>query len=278
MWKVGSLQVVRVLEVELPVPRDLLAIGSDPEALLATSPWAVPALANEEGQVYFSLSATCVESQGCKIVIDPWISFDQRRGQPDAAEQAERQLASLGEAGFAPDEVDVVVSTHIDGVGWSTRPEGSAWVPSFPEARYLWTASEVERVLADGGDDATSLAPLLESGRVDRVEAPHAITSEVRLEAAPGHAPGNVNVWIESDGDAAVVAGDLILHPLQMADPDWAGLDMDGEQAAASRRALLADAEKRAALVIGPHFPSPGAFRVASDGAAWRPLDVPTTR
>ncbi len=278
MWKIGSLDLVRVLEVELPVPKELLQIGSDPEALLASSPWATPALATEEGQVYFSLSAICVESQGRKIVIDPWISFDQRRAQPDAADQAERQLASLDAAGFAPEEVDVVVATHIDGIGWSTRPSASGWVPSFPKARYLWTASEVERVLSEGGEEAASLAPLVEADCVDRVEAPYAITSEVRLEAAPGHTPGNVNVWIESGGDAAVVAGDLLLHPLQLADPDWGGLDMDAEEASVSRRKLLGEAERRGALVIGPHFPSPGAFRVVSEGDTWRPLDVPATR
>ncbi|MBW2282763.1 MAG: MBL fold metallo-hydrolase, partial [Deltaproteobacteria bacterium] len=220
----------------------------------------------------------CVESEGRKIVIDPWISFDPRRAQPDAPEQAEKQLAALADAGFAPGDVDVVVSTHLDGIGWSTRPDGDGgWIPSFPNARYVWTSLEIDRVLDDDAGDAASLAPLLDAGCVDTVAAPHALTSEVRLEPAPGHTPGNVNVWIESGGDAAVVVGDLLLHPLQLADPDWGGLDMDAAGASAARRKLLAAAEKSGALVIGPHFPTPGAFRVESAGGAWRPIDPPTS-
>lgn len=272
-WQIGELEVVSVTEARLPVPPDLLSIGSDPQALIARTDWAHPQHVTDEGHVWFALSATCVESDGRRLVIDPWISFDQRRGQPDAAVQAAKQLDALAEAGFPADEVDVVVSTHVDGIGWSTRPEGSAWVPSFPKARYVWTDAEIERVLGDDDSgDAQSLAPLLEAGCVDRVQAPHALTRHVRLEAAPGHTPGNVNVWIESGDASAVVVGDMILHPLQMADPDWAGLDLDGAAAARSRRALLAEAETRGTLVIGPHFPEPGAFRVERDGDAWRPL------
>lgn len=273
-WQVGSLKVTRVTEAVVPVPPELLRIGSDPEALIAASDWAHPAHVTAEGHVYFSLTATCVESEARKIVIDPWISFDQRRAQPDAAEQAETQLGRLAAAGFAPEEIDLVVSTHIDGIGWSTRPGPDGWVPSFSKARYVWTALEVDRVQADAGDEAQSLAPLLAAGCVDSVEAPYALTRELRLEPAPGHTPGNVNVWIESGDAAAVVVGDLVLHPLQMADPDWGGLDSDAEQAALSRRALLAQAEQRGALVIGPHFPEPGAFRVARDGDTWRPVDA----
>ena len=280
-FRIGGLTVTRVVEAELPVAGELLSIGSDPPALLASSPWAIPGLVTEDGRVYFALAATCVESEGRKIVIDPWISFDARRAQPDAPEQAARQLAALAGAGFAADEVDLVVSTHIDGIGWSTRPLTSdgprQWVPSFPNARYVWTSLEIDRVLAEDGDDAASLAPLLDAGRVDAVSAPHALTSQVRLEPAPGHAPGNVNVWIESAGDAAVVVGDLVLHPLQLADPDWGGLDADPEQARIARRNVLTAAEKSGALVIGPHFPTPGAFRIEAADGAWRPVDAPTS-
>ena len=284
-WRIGGLTVTRVLEAELPLPGELLSIGADPEALLASSQWATPGLATEDGRVYFALAATCVESEDRKIVIDPWISFDPRRAQPDAAEQAARQLEALADVGFAPEQVDLVVSTHIDGIGWSTRPDGSGtrpgafedWVPSFPNARYVWTSLEIDRVVAEGGGEAASLAPLLDAGCVDAVSAPHALTSEIRLEPAPGHTPGNVNVWIESGGDAAVVVGDLLVHPLQLADPDWGGLDADPEQARAARRSVLMAAEKSGALVIGPHFPTPGAFRIESAGGAWRPMDPPAS-
>jgi glyoxylase-like metal-dependent hydrolase (beta-lactamase superfamily II) len=272
-FAVGGLEVVRVVELEVPLPRQVLAIGAEPDALIARAGWATPRYVTEDGQIRFALAATCVVSDGRRVVIDPCISFDQRKLGDAGVEQADRFFSSLAKAGFAAADVDLVLHTHVDGIGWSTRPQGDAWIPGFPNARYLWTASELDRVAGEGGVEAQSLQPLLDSGRVDAVTAPVSVTSHVRLEPAPGHTPGNVNVWIEADGEAAVVVGDLLVHPLQCIEPDWTGLDLDGEAAARTRRAVLADAEARDALVIGPHFPAPGAFRVVAEGEGWRPTE-----
>jgi glyoxylase-like metal-dependent hydrolase (beta-lactamase superfamily II) len=269
-FAVGGLEVVRVLELEVPLPREVLSIGREPDELIARAGWATPRYVTEDGRIRFALAATCVVSDGRRVVIDPCISFDQRKLGDAGVEQADRFFGSLAKAGFAAAEVDLVLHTHVDGIGWSTRPQGNGWIPGFPNARYLWTASELDRV---DDEEAQSLQPLLDAGLVDAVTAPVSVTSNVRLEPAPGHTPGNVNVWIEAAGEAAVVVGDLVVHPLQCADPDWTGLDLDGEAAARSRRAVLADAEARSALVIGPHFATPGAFRVVGEGEGWRPRD-----
>ena len=68
---------------------------------------------------------------------------------------------------------------------------------------------------------------------------------------------------------SAVVVGDHVLSPLQCADPDWAGLDMDPAASPRLRRTLLAECAERGTLMIGPHFGSPGAGRVRARGNAW---------
>ena len=268
--QVGSVDLTRVLELEVPVPRETLAIGRSPADLISSAKWATPEYVTDEGLVRFALAATCLISDDRKVVIDPCISFDQRKAA-DGEAQASRFFAAMAASGFPAEEVDIVAHTHIDGVGWDTRPEGEGWVPGFPNARHLFTRTEVERVLKADTDETRALQVLLDARVVEQVDAPLDVSSHVRLEPAPGHTPGNVNVWIESEGESAVVVGDLLLHPLQCADPEWAGLDFDAERAVAARRRVLAEATERGSLVIGPHFASPGAFHVVADGAGWRP-------
>ncbi|MEN8185009.1 MAG: MBL fold metallo-hydrolase, partial [Myxococcota bacterium] len=136
--------------------------------------------------------------------------------------------------------------------------------------RHLWSRTEIERVRDGGLPDAESLQPLLDAGVVDTLDTPCQLTPHVTLRPSPGHTPGNVDIWIDCDGESAVVVGDQILNPLQCADPDWSGLDMDPAAAPGLRRALLEECEARGTLLIGPHFGSPGAGRVRREGATWR--------
>lgn len=273
MWHVGAARITRVLEIEVPAPRELLAIGEDPDALVERNTWAQPHFVSPEGLAVFALAATCVEIGDARVVVDPCISFDARMQGPSAIDQAVAFLdGAMPAAGWDPGTVDLVVNTHVDGVGWNTRPQeqGDGSRSAFPNARHVWSATEIETVSAEGRPDAEALQLLLDAGRVEAVDPPCDLTEGVRIVPSAGHTAGNVDVWIESDGDDAVVAGDAILSPLQAADPGWAGLDAFPERAAELRRELLARCAERGTLLIGPHFGSPGAGRVVADGDAWR--------
>ena len=279
-FKVGDLELLRGVELEFPLGPAVLPIGREPKALVERSSWARPHFVTEGGDIVFALSALALVSGGRRVVIDPCLSFDLRRENPDIAERAAALLDDLlPAAGFAPERVDLVLNTHIDGVGWNLRPRPGGWVPSFPNARTLITRLELERLGAGEqpleAGDAQSLAPLLDAGLVDPVEAPLQVTPEISLRPSPGHTIGNVDIWIESRGESAVVVGDHILNPLQCADPDWTGLDEQADRAPSVRRALLEECAARDTLLIGPHFGSPGAGRVRAHGDAWRLDRVP---
>jgi glyoxylase-like metal-dependent hydrolase (beta-lactamase superfamily II) len=80
-------------------------------------------------------------------------------------------------------------------------------------------------------------------------------------------------VRISSRGEDAVITGDLMHHPSQMARPQWASnFDFDQEAARATRRSFLARYADRPVLVIGTHFATPTAGRVVRDGDAYRLL------
>jgi len=80
------------------------------------------------------------------------------------------------------------------------------------------------------------------------------ISPEIRLTPSVGHTPGHVSVMIESEGERAVITGDMAHHPWQMAHPDWTLADVDPKVAALTRSRLFAEWADQPILVIGTHF------------------------
>ena len=181
-----------------------------------------------------------------------------------------RFLEDLAEAGFPRERVDTVLCTHlhVDHVGWNTMLKDGKWVPTFPNARYLFGRKEFEHwSKAPAGPDRDvqmdSVRPILDAGLADLVAMDHRITSEVYLEPTLGHTPGHVSVCISSKGDEAVITGDLMHHPVQCAEPDWAArFDVDPDAARRTRRAFLERHAGKPVLVLGTHFATPTAGRV----------------
>ena len=83
----------------------------------------------------FEVSGFGVRIGDRRIVIDPWMAFDQRRVEPDGVARWQRISHELTAADLAPADVDTVLFTHLDGVGWSVGPDGAT--PNFPNARHL---------------------------------------------------------------------------------------------------------------------------------------------
>jgi glyoxylase-like metal-dependent hydrolase (beta-lactamase superfamily II) len=251
IWDVGAVKVERVSEpgFELVLPQD----PSIRALLRANESWLAPAFVTDELALRIGASATVVHSEGLTIVVDPWLVF----GGPDPDARNDGLIAALEQAGTKAEDVDVVAYTHIDGVGA---------LGCFPNARYLLTGPELQR------DDIADAAAAIEAtGQLDIVDAGHRITSEVTLEAAPGHSAGHVVASIESGGAAAVVAGHLFLHPSQVAAHGARpGLDEDPAVAAVTRGALLERMASAGALLIGPLFAEPGGGVVVRAGDSYQ--------
>jgi glyoxylase-like metal-dependent hydrolase (beta-lactamase superfamily II) len=86
----------------------------------------------------------------------------------------------------------------------------------------------------------------------------------------PYHTPGHVSVTIESEGERAVITGDMTHHASQLAHPDWSFADNDLKAAVLTRSRLFAEWADQAILVIDTHFATPTAGHVVRDGAAFR--------
>ncbi len=103
----------------------------------------------------------------------------------------------------------------------------------------------------DFGHLEDSIDPVTEAGLADFIEATTKITDEVSLIPTPGHTPGHVSVLIRSKGQEAIITGDMMHHPIQLAESDRTGnFDMDQEQGIATRKAMFERVADKDVLLI----------------------------
>lgn len=279
-WQVGAVKITRIVEMEMPIrysPDTVFLKEATPEALRA-SPWLYPHFVEEDGTLTLSIHALLVEAPGLRLVVDTCIGNDRPRGMLGGRPLSTPFLQRMEEAGWARDSVTAVVCTHlhVDHVGWNTMLVDGRWVPTFPKARYLigrrefdhWSAEDDKETQTILGD---SVQPIFDAGLADLVELDHRISGEVRLIPTTGHTPGHVSVMIESEGQSAVITGDMSHHPCQLAHPEWSpSFDSDPKAAAATRAKMFAEWADQPILVIGTHYAAPTAGHVKRDGAAFR--------
>jgi len=276
-WRVGDVTVSKVVELELAGKVTWILPDATRENLLRDA-WLRPHFVNERGDALLSVHAFVVESLGRRIVVDTCIGNDKHLAIPGWNQRQGPFLSDLAAAGFPADSIDTVLCTHlhVDHVGWNTRLENGRWVPTFRNARHLWSRREYEHWTKHGSSDyeqvlAESVRPVFDAGLVDLVADDSLVTDEVRLEPTPGHTPGHVSVHITSRGEEAVITGDLMHHPVQIAHPDWgSSADVDGPQALATRTSFLRRYAGRPVLVLGTHFAGPTGGRLVRDGDSLR--------
>lgn len=180
----------------------------------------------------------------------------------DTGLNAAATTAALASAGYTPDQVDIVVLTHMHGdhIG-GLMTEGA---PTFANARYVtgetewnfWAGAEndgFEGNVRPLADQTTFLA--------DGADVVTGITGM----AAFGHTPGHMVYRLESNGAGLVIFADLANHPVwSLARPDWeVRFDADKEAAAASRRNILGMIAADRVPAIGYHMPFPAVGYVA---------------
>ncbi len=279
-WKIGDVEVVRIVELyDFQDDVWVLLDGATADLLLKYD-WLAPHFVTPDGRMRMNFQAFVVVSQGRRIMVDTCIGNGRKREFDVFSDMQTSFLDDLIGAGYAPESFDTVLCTHLhlDHCGWNTRLVDGKWVPTFPNARYLFSRTELdhwEKSRAAGlphmehVDDA--IQPVLDAGLVDFVPPDHRITDEVRLIPTHGHTPGHVSVHISSAGQEAVITGDVIHHPVQFAEPDWINnFDMDKDAGQRSRRDFFARYQDKPSTVIGSHFAEPSSGRIVREGQVWR--------
>ncbi|MFP6740421.1 MAG: MBL fold metallo-hydrolase, partial [Alphaproteobacteria bacterium] len=114
---------------------------------------------------------------------------------------------------------------------------------------------------------------VMAAGQAVIVDMDYALDDNVWLELTPGHTAGHVAVHLASKDKHAVMCGDLMHSPVQLAHPEWSpNFDHDRAQSTATRKAFLEAHCETDTLVLTSHFPAPSVGRLVRHPE--RPFDL----
>ena len=225
---IGDIQVIRVEEMIWTISPRFLFSELTYEDFEPHRSWLVPHFSTEELKMRLSIHSFVIRTPHHTIVVDTCIGNDRKRDIPLWNHMQSGYLQNFIASGVNPEEVDYVFCTHMheDHVGWNTRLQDGQWVPTFPNAKYLFHRKEWEHWKdSEDGTPAEmvrdSLLPIVEARLSEIVEDSLTIGDEISLEPTPGHTPGHCSVRLASRGSSAVITGDMIHHPSQIAEPHW---------------------------------------------------------
>jgi glyoxylase-like metal-dependent hydrolase (beta-lactamase superfamily II) len=282
-YQIGAVGIERVGEMLGPsMEPQVLFPELDPEVFARHLDWMVPHYYDPASRRFItSIHSWVVRTSRHTILVDACGGNHKPRPHSRRFHMNEGPyLDHLRAAGLSPEDIDIVLCTHlhVDHVGWNTRLQDGRWVPTFPNARYLFARAELSRLdpaLRGPIEDEDSLIyqdsvlPVIASGQARLIEGADEIEAGLAIEPAPGHTPGHVILKVASGGERAVFSGDLMHHPIQVYAPEWNSRFCEDPQAArASRRRVLEHCAETGALLLPAHFGAPhaGHVRAAGDG------------
>lgn len=239
--------------------------------------WLQPrAMDPVSGNLIFPMQSYVVRTAHHTILVDACVGNHKDRPGRDNWHQTTgtQYMDGLAAVGLTPEDIDYVMCTHMhtDHVGWNTKLLDGRWVPTFPNAKYVFSQKEY-----DYWEDLNtrtplphlidSVLPIVEAGRAMMVTNDFALDDEVWLEPTPGHTPDHLSIRLSSNGADAVMSGDLMHCPVQCRHPEWtARPDYNPDQATETRRAFMATYCETDVLVCTAHFPLPSAGRFIRHG------------
>ncbi len=251
---IGNVDVVAVLDM-VPPPRDpwmMFPTTAEPD-------WHDHQNALECGQLQLYYLHFFLRSEGKTIMVDTGMGPGPH---PERGNRTGDLVNQLKLKGVNPEDIDVVAHTHLHGdhVGWNVDYTGEQPAPTFPKARYLvprldWEHFTKPDVIGSAPQVTNSVVPLEGMGAMDLVDDEHTITGEVKMLTASGHTPGHMVIDITSNGERAMVVGDLLHSKVQVQRPDWtAGVDTDKEDSQRNRERILDRAEAENIVIAAGHF------------------------
>ncbi|MBT6275180.1 MAG: MBL fold metallo-hydrolase [Chromatiales bacterium] len=254
----------------------------DPEVMASHMDWLAPThYFPDTGHIVLSMHSWLVRTDKHTVLIDACVGNGKDRMPRAHWHNLDTPyLQRLADAGVAPEEIDFVMCTHMHGdhVGWNTVQKDGRWVPTFPNARYIFGAIEYDYWLNNPDPSPIrrnafndSVLPVVESGQAVMVDDGYELDDALSVVLAPGHTPGNATIRLKDGDDVAMFAGDAIHHPIQIWRPDWStSACTDPVQSRASRFRLLETCCEHNALLVPAHFAPPHAGHVREEGDGFR--------
>lgn len=247
-----------------------------------------PVMFDADGNMLLTVQSLLLRTPKHTIMVDTCLG--DHKGHPPFLDYPKQPwLDGFARLGLRDSDIDYVFCTHlhVDHTGWNTKLVNGRWVPTFPNAKYIFHKREYdawEQGITSGDERALhgesvyrmNCLPIVEAGQALLVDDSFSIDDTISLIPTPGHSPHHCCLKIESGGQRAIITGDMMHHALQCCEPSWSTcFDWDPRQAEASRRKFLTDVADTDALILPIHFPPPTAGRVMPnrerpDAFLWR--------
>lgn len=279
-FRLGAFEVTTVLDAAAMIDGPWPIVGEDRPAAEVAALMQASLLPEKRFRPGFT--PTLVNTGAQLLLFDAGNGANGFIPRPNGGWLAQQTAA----AGYAPEQVDVVVLSHahVDHIGGLVE----AGKEMFPKARYVigetefafWAAPERLSAAPDSLEHATAqifarnLAPFAD--RVTRVRPGAEIVPGIHAVEAFGHTPGHLAFHVESGGKRLLVWGDCAHHEVaSLAHPEWHALfDMDKTQGAATRKRIYDMAATDRIPVVGYHTSFPSVGYVERQGGAYRWLPL----
>jgi glyoxylase-like metal-dependent hydrolase (beta-lactamase superfamily II) len=230
------------------------------------------------------LNCLLLRSQGKTVLIETGVGGKPGDRENSGTPASEGTLmTSLDSLGVTPEEIDIVVNTHLhsDHCGWNTSvgPAGDSddidsLIPTFPNAKYYVGAREWEDAIHPNERTRATylernLLPVAD--HLELLDGEVAITDEIRFLPTPGHTHGHGAVIVKSGQEWGVYVGDMVQHRSQLERTAWvSGLDVLPLVSMETKKDLMDRCIEEEALIMFCHGPYPGIGRMTRTEQGFR--------
>ncbi len=285
-WAIGDVVVTAVADIDpfdIPLSR-VMPMTSAPELAPFADILVPDHLTESFAELRLAVQNFLVQVDGLSILVDTCVGEHKPRPRLDIWNMRADTgfLDRLAATGIDARSVDIVFCTHLhaDHVGWNTCLRDGRWVPTFPNAKYLFGRAEYDhwltRPTANHGSFADSVSPVVEGGLMELVDDGFSVARGVTLLPLPGHSPGQMGLLIDRGAGRVLFCGDAIHSPLQVMLPHVCSAFCDApHQAVITRLKILEEAADDGRILVPAHFRRSGRARInrhAHD--AFRPVFV----
>ena len=282
-YRIGKAIVTRVTEQVLDaIPAGFLIPEWDDQVAQENAAWMAPQhMSTDRQNLILSIHTWVVKTERHTILIDTASGNGKERPLNPIFHRLDTPyLERLADAGVHPDEVDFVLTTHlhIDHVGWNTVLKDGAWVPTFKNAKYVFSKDEyafyadpVNVRPPSAGVFEDSVQPVVDAGLAVMVDADGVESIEgLAFHRTKGHSFDHLSISLSSEGEHALFSGDVMHNPIQIARPAWNSVFCEfQDDARLSRKWALDYAADKEAMFFSSHFAGSSAGRIVREGDAY---------
>ncbi len=237
--------------------------------------WERVAPPDQRNRILMAMNSLLIRAGGKTILVETGAGdkWDAKKRDIYAFEGV-RLPERLAERGVRPEDVDIVVNTHLhfDHCGWNTRVVDGRAVPTFPNAQYVVQAEELEHARNPSERDqasyfADNFEPMAASGQWRLIEGDLELVPGVELLRMPGHNRDMMCVRLSGGGQTAIFLADLVPTAAHLPLPWVMGFDLYPMVTLENKRKWLPEIVRHGWLALFGHDPkTPGARLLEANG------------